>query len=400
MITRPELTVRPLGPDDAEASRRLGFEAFGMPTAPPTETATLDAPGRNFWGAFDGDRLVAKLADREYQSWFGGAEVATSGIAGVTVAMEHRGRGALTPLFAAALDAASDRGAAISTLFPSAPRIYRRFSYELVGDYATIQIPTELLTGVSSPTTEIGLRRATAADFGAIDAIYATWAGAQNGPLTRQGVSFPATAEEYIASFDAVTLAVDGAGQVVGFASWDRGQGYRSDANLEVSDLLALSADGYRALLRGLGSFSSVTGYTRIDTSGDDVARLFLPVLRWEVAASDPYMLSLLDLGKAIEARRFAAGLRADLGFRVVGHFLARVNGDYRLAVEDGHATCQRGESSGPVLEARGLALLYAGVQSTANLRFAGLLRGGTRSDDERLDALFAGRQFHIRDYF
>ena len=76
-----------------------------------------------------------------------------------------------------------------------------------------------------------------------------------------------------------MTLASDGAGQVVGFASWDRGQGYRSDANLEVSDLLALSADGYRAL-QALGSFSSVTGHTRIDTSGDDVARLFLPVLR------------------------------------------------------------------------------------------------------------------------
>ena len=72
MSTRPALTVRPLGADDAEASRRLGFEAFGMPTAPPTEAATLEAPGRNFWGAFDGARLVAKLADREYHSWFGG----------------------------------------------------------------------------------------------------------------------------------------------------------------------------------------------------------------------------------------------------------------------------------------------------------------------------------------
>jgi hypothetical protein len=44
--------------------------------------------------------------------------------------------------------------------------------------------------------------------------------------------------------------------------------------------------------------------------------------------------------------------------------------------------------------------LLYAGVQSAANLRFAGLLWGGTPADDAILDALFGGRQFHIRDYF
>ena len=40
------LTVRPLEAADAEASRTLGFEAFGMPTSPPPEPATLDQPGR------------------------------------------------------------------------------------------------------------------------------------------------------------------------------------------------------------------------------------------------------------------------------------------------------------------------------------------------------------------
>ena len=182
MTPHRELEVRRLVPADAEASRQLGFEAFGMPTTPPTEAATLDQPGRNFWGCFDRDRLVAKLADREYHSWFGGAEVPTSGIAGVTVALEYRGRGAFAPLMAAALADARERGAAISTLFPSAPRIYRGFSYELVGDYVTIRVPTQLLASVAPPETDVRLRRATAKDFGEIDRIYVSWAAAQNGP--------------------------------------------------------------------------------------------------------------------------------------------------------------------------------------------------------------------------
>ena len=153
-------------------------------------------------------------------------------------------------------------------------------------------------------------------------------------------------------------------------------------------------------MLRGLGSFASVTGHTKIDTSGDDVARLFLPVLRWETVTSDPYMLSVLDVAGAIEARRYPAGLAADVGFSVVGHFVSEVNGSYRLRAGDGHADCHPDTPSGAEIHARGLALLYAGVQSTANLRFAGLLSGGTSADDEVLDTLFGGRQLHIRDYF
>ena len=400
-VTRQrELEVRRLVAADAEASRQLGFEAFGMPTSPPTEAATLDQPGRTFWGCFDGDRLVAKLADREYHSWFSGVEVPTSGIAGVTVALEYRGRGAFAPLMAAALVSARDSGAAISTLFPSAPRIYRGFSYELVGDYVTIRVPTQLLASVAPPETEVQLRRATAEDFGELDRIYTSWATAQNGPLTRHGISFPTTPEDYVADFDGVTLALDRDDRVIGFASWDRGQGFRADANLEVSDLLALHADGYRALLRGLGSFAGVTGHVKIDTSGSDIAQLFLPVLRWETVASDPYMLCVLDVISALETRRYPPGLSVDLTFSVAAHFLTAVNGGYRLRVSGGRADCAHADPGGPVLSGRGLALLYAGVQSAANLRFAGFLTGGESADDSALDALFGGRQFHIRDYF
>ena len=399
--THPQLKIRRLTADDAEASRALGFEAFGMPKTPPTGPATLDTPGRRFWGGFDGDRLAARLAVRAYHSWFGGQEVPTAGVASVTVGMEYRGVGALGPLFQVALDEARATGAVISTLFPSAPGIYRRFGYELVSDYRTVRLPSELLARVASPLTTVGLRRATAEDAAEIDRVYTAWAARQNGPLTRRGVSFPNPAG-YLDDFDGVTLALDPDGAVIGFASWDRGQGYGSEATLEVSDLLASTADGYRALLRAIGTFATITGHTKIDTSGDDLIPLFLPKLVWETTRSDPYMLSVIDVPGAVGVRRFGAGVSVDLGFAVHGHFVEEVNGGYRLRVEDGVPHCEPApvEGGGLALSARGLALLYAGVQSCANLRFAGLLEGGTSAEDEALDALFGGRQFHIRNYF
>jgi hypothetical protein len=51
------------------------------------------------------------------------------------------------------------------------------------------------------------------------------------------------------------------------------------------------------------------------------------------------------------------------------------------------------------VFDVRGLALAYAGTQSCANLRLAGLLTGPD-AHDATLDALLGGRQLHIRDYF
>src|SRR5512133_50642 len=215
------LSVRRLGPDDAEAAQQLGMEAFGFPSSPPTRPATIDQPGMIWFGAFEDDLLVARLVDREFDAYFGGVPVPMCGVAGVTVAAEHRGQGILTPLFDTLLRSAKQRGALISALFPSAPRIYRRFGYETIADYVRVEVPTSILAAVPGPPT-IRTRRAAAADFDAIRALYDAWAIEQNGPLSRQGVSFSATAEDFIASNTGVTVALDRDGSVCGFVSWRR----------------------------------------------------------------------------------------------------------------------------------------------------------------------------------
>ena len=393
-------TVRRLTASDAAASRQLGYEAFGVPATLPTEAATVEAPGRVYYGAFDGDTLAARLADRDFDSWYGGGAIPTSGIAGVTVAVEYRGRRALAPLFARMLAEAKARGAIISTLFPTAPGIYRGFGYELVASFTTVRVPTAALAAVARPGS-VTTRRATESDVDAIRGVYDRWAAQQNGPLTRRGVSFNATAAEFLADFTGVTVAVGHSGELCGYVSWSRGQGYGEEAALEISDLIATTADGYRALLAAMGTFVSVTPISTIDTSGDDVAAMMLPSGHWQVVKPRPYMLKLLDVPAALTARRYPRGVAASLPFGLAGDFLAENNGGYLLSVADGAATCDReAVRGGHMFTPQGLALLYAGTQSCANLRFAGQLVGGDPDHDELWDALFGGRQQHIRDYF
>jgi predicted acetyltransferase len=395
-----DVTVRRLTAGDAEQSRRLGFEAFGVPETPPTEPASVDLPGSAWFGAFDEfGFLAARMLDREFESWFGGVPVSTCGIAGVTVAAEYRGQGLLTPLFAATLRHAKERGALISGLFPTAAGIYRRFGYELIANYVTVEVRTHALAAVPRPTS-VRTRRAGAADVDAVRDIYDAWACAQNGPLTRRGPSFPVTEKEFIEHFTGVTLAVDDAGTVCGFASWSRGQHYGETGVIEVADLLATSADGYRGLLAALGSFVTVTPTIRIDTSGDDLARLILPGLEWRVVDSSPYMLTILDVGGALSALRYPPFVTAALSFSITGDFLAENNGPYVLDVAGGVAQCSPGRNVDRVFTPRGLALLVSGAQSCANIRAAGQLNGGDVDQDLNWDALFGGRQQHIRDYY
>jgi predicted acetyltransferase len=399
-VTGSPLTTRALGPQDAEAYRRTGWEAFGVPPDPVAAAARPPyAPGMRAWGTFDGERLVARIVDREYDSWFGGARVPTSGIAGVTVVAENRGGGMLGPLFEALFRNARERGVALSTLFPTAPRIYRRFGYEVIGQFDTVEIPTTSLAAVRE-TGALRTRRAVPGDVEAMRSVYDGWAAAQNGPLTRRGPSFPSTAEEILSSFTGVTLAVDGDDRVHGYASWRRGTGYGSDARMRVSDLVATRQGATRALLRVLGSFATVAPTTLLDTSGDDLVRYLLPTSGWHVVHSEPYMLRVLDPAVAFGLRTYPSGLDTEVVFELVDEFLADLDGRWRLTVRDGAAVCERTDAEpGPRFTGRGLALSYAGSQGCANLRMAGLLSGDD-THDRTWDALLGGRQVHVRDYF
>ncbi len=398
--------IRLLTLDDHVPSFRLGAEAFGSPPYPvevPAAPTTLPV-GREVWGAFDGGALVARVAAHSYESWWHGARVPTCGIAGVAVAPEHRGQGLLLPLFEAVLGAAAERGEALSTLFPTASGIYRSLGYELVSSYDTVAVPTAELAGVRPPVG-VRTRRATVADVPALKAVYDAWAAAQNGPLTRTGPRFATTDQELVDGVTAVSLAVtpssDGHEQVVGYAIWDRGEGYDpTTATLEVHDLVAVSADGYRALWRMLGTHTSVAGRIRLDTSGDDPARLVLPTATWDVVGRHPYMLRVSDPAAALSGLA-VPGLRAQVGFAVAGDRLGTADGSYRLTVGDGPGTCERAPASAdePTFTPQGLALAYAGAQSCANLRMTGHLTGPDDAD-RVLDALLGGRPLHIRDYF
>jgi predicted acetyltransferase len=302
---------------------------------------------------------------------------------------------------------ARNRGAVVSSLFRTAPGLYRSLGYEEVAELIDGTYPTSSLRAVRPETAT--LRRATKADGTAIRSVYAAVAAAGSCLLTRDGPAFGASDEELIGSFDGITLAEEPDGTVVGYASWDRGHGYGDGAALSVADLLATSVDGYRALLAAIASFESVTPTVAIRTSGTDPVHWLVPASGWTVASVRQYMLRILDLPAAIAARGWPATAVADVVLDIEDTSCPWNNGRHRLVVQNGFGsidgigpTTRKGHTAGEVttISARGLAVLYAGGVPVATLRRAGLLSGGSAASDSALDAVFAGPRPAILDYF
>ncbi|MDO8149028.1 GNAT family N-acetyltransferase [Isoptericola sp. b515] len=401
--------IRRLPFADAEASRRLQQEAFGG-AAPVPDADGWPPAGSRPWGAWVDGGLAARATVRSFTSWFHGARVPTAGLGGVTVAAEHRGTGLLRPLVEAALAEAREHGEVVSTLYPSAPGVYRGLGYEIVGSYDEITVPLSALAALRRPPG-VRTRRAAEADVPAVRAVYERWAAAQNGPLTRTEAPFTVDPEDLVgpdADYTGVTLAVDAAdGGVLGFVSWTRDAGYDRAGVLEVDDLVALSPDAARALWFVLASFGTVVGSARISTSGAwsgaDVSRLVLPD-HAATATSRPYMLRLLDVPGALGSARLAAWT-AEVPFAVVDPRTPDLEGSWVLRVSDGAVrvdpddAAPRTPADRPVFTAGGLAQSYAGSQTCANLRLAGQLHGPD-GHDAVWDALWTGRPVHVRDYF
>ncbi|VXA92852.1 GNAT family N-acetyltransferase [Nocardioides sp. AX2bis] len=388
--------TRPMTADDVTASKELGHEAFGNPRPGGGRVAgEFPAPGTTTWGTFDDEHLVAKATARHDASFWHGREVATCGIAGVAVAAEHRGRGLLRGVLAEAL---AEHGQAVSTLFPTAPGIYRSLGYEVVGSLDHVDLPTAALASVRAPAGTT-VRRATAADLPAVDAAYARWAVTRNGPLTRTAACFSAGGGERLAEVSGVTLAEDDDG-VVGYAAWTRGPGYGPAARLDVDDLVTLTPDAARALWRVLGSFASVAGTVRLRTSGDHPARLVLPSSTWAAVERRPYMARVHP--SALGSLTAGPDDDVALSLRVAGDPLGVLDGSWALEVRPGGSAVARvtDDDRLPTLTPQGLALAYAGTLPAVDLRAGGHLVGGDERTDAALDRLLRRRAPAVLDYF
>ncbi len=392
------MDFRELIADDAEQSLLLSRDAFGGPREPAGFVLSPHARG---WGLFDGERLVARANDRAYRSYVGGRPVPTAGVGGVAVAAEDRGRGHGTTVLRRLLEQARVRGAGISTLFATTPAFYRGLGYEQVAEQSWLLLPaTEL--GRMPASGALTVRRATDADFAAVESLYRARAATESLWLDR---SAPGHAQPFAASLaeaDGVSLAIDPAGEIAGYARWNRGAGTGPEARLTVTELLGATAPATAALLAVPGRFDSVVGTICIRTTGRDPLRWSIPRAGWRSEGHQDYLLRVVDLAAAIAARGWPGVGDFSCSVNVLDRWCAWNEGAWQLEFERGVGFAHRRgdiDVALPTLTTRGIAVLFAGCVTAAQLRRGGMLSGATAIDPD-IDRLGVGPTPGVLDFF
>ncbi|MDA0635722.1 GNAT family N-acetyltransferase [Nonomuraea sp. MCN248] len=384
------MEIRDVTADDLDAVLDLRKRSFGPLSAGDVATfrkmvhPTL-AAGR-YLGAFEGGRLAAAARLRPFTQWWHGRPQPMSGVAGVTVSPEDRGRGVGSLIMRAVIERAAVLGDAVSALYPATTPLYRSLGYEHAGAQHRVTLPAESLRTIR-PAGNVRLRRMGPDDAAEVIALlhrlYA--ASRASGPISwGEGIWRLWLAEED----DFLYLADDG------FAvyRWD-GQ------DIEVDNVVAGSVETAGALWSLVGTSSSVAKRVKAVVAPDDPVLWLLRERSKETAEQVRWMFRVIDLVEAVARRGWPAALNAAAVVRVEDPLRAGNAGLWRLefAGGSGAATRETGEAGAPVLSANGFSALYAGVP-VATLRRAGLMTGDERHD-EVLDAAFAARPYML-DYF
>lgn len=389
--------IRPLTADDRSAAWKLGSLAFGYHDHDMPQDWGSDDSGRRTWAVFDDSgRLVAKAVDREQGQWFGGRIVPTCGVAGVAVVPEGRGKGLARLVLSHLLAAARDRGAVISTLFPTTPFPYRRLGWQEVGALTHLAVPTVALTPARADA-EVTLRPALHSDIPAIHELYRAAAMAGTGMMERSGPMF---ADDFLSHFDGVTLAVGPSQAVEGYASWTRGPGYDAKSKLTVYDLIGSTARATDTLLAMLASWESVAPTVVMRLSFSDPVMLSISSASARIESRQPWMVRLVDVVGAVAARGWPTHVEGRVDLELEDDVCPWNAGRYRLEMAGGVAKLEPGGTGEVQLTPRGLGLWYAGAVTPDFLRRAGFLSGGDARTDDLLRTATAGPPPSLQDYF
>lgn len=388
--------IRTLTVQDQPAAWKLGSLAFGYHDREMPASWTSDSPGRVTYGAFAEDgALVAKAVDRAQGQWFGGRIVPASGIAGVVVAPELRSQGLGRLVLTHLLAQARERGAVISTLFPTTPFPYRRLGWEEAGALTYLALPTSALTP-ARPSPGVRLRPATGADLPAIQDVYRVVARESSGMMERSGPLFD---KSPIEDFDGVTVAVE-AGVVTGYATWDRSPGYDESGKVTVEDLIGVTPQATDTLLAMLAGWASVAPTVALLLSDPDPAWFSFASGSAKVHSRQPWMIRVVDAVGAAAARGWPAHLDAQVDLHLEDEVCPWNAGPHRLMLSGGEARLEPGGSGEVRMTARGFALWYAGAATPSILRRSGLLTGGSAGTHQMLMAATAGPPPALHDYF
>lgn len=388
--------IRPATVADFDRFFDLVQQAFNAPPAARDRARTEFEPDRTRI-LEEAGRIVAGLRLWPFGHFFGGRAVPAAGIASVAVAAEARGKGYGAALMREVLAEQRAAGMPISSLYPATAPIYRACGYGFGGVRSTWKATLSDLP----PRADLAVEPFDEPDLDAVDACYQEVATRTNGLLSRDRTWWERrvlrSPWDDVPSYRYLVREDD---RVTGYVI------YRTDKApddwrfvLGCRDLVWTTPGAARALL-ALASMHRSTAATMswIGPPTEPIADL-LPEDRIQLEGRFRWMLRLLDVPGALEARGYPRAVEAAVTIAARDPLFAENEGPWRVEVGGGRAKVVPGDAPDAVADVATWASLWSGLHTPDDAARLGTLQAGEDALDA-LRAMLAGPMPWISDFF
>lgn len=348
----------------------------------------------NFRVIYSEQKVAGGLAIIPMGQWWGGQLVPMAGIAAVGIAPEYRGDGAAIALLQQMLQELSQREIPISVLYPATQRLYRKAGYEQAGSSCVWEIPSDSIQ-IRQPSLPI--EAVNSQDYAIFHELYQQQAKLTHGYLNRH----PAIWQGLVRESDSEIIY----SYLIG--DHDQPQGYiimtqertQEGTILRIKDWAILSKAALQTFWTFATNHRSIIDKVIWKSSVIDALTLMLPEKTASIRNQDRWMLRIVDVCKALEARGYPPGVEAELHLEVQDDLLTANHGKFILSVANGKGEVTKGGKGELQLDIKGLAPLYSSLFTPHQLQLLGKLKA---TDTAILTAtqIFAGESPWMIDFF
>ncbi|WP_017306375.1 GNAT family N-acetyltransferase [Spirulina subsalsa] len=312
--------------------------------------------------------IVGGLVVYPMGQWWGGKCLPLAGIAAVGIAPEYRGQGAARCLMEQTLGEVYEREFPLSALYAATGPLYRSVGYEQGGTRCYWQIPLEGWAGIQGSLPMVPLEGEEI--LGHCEGVYRQFAARCSGYLDRH----PALWQMTLNPQEGQVFAY-GVGELEGYIVLSQ-RSHAAERILDICDWAALTNEAQRTLWHFLSLHRSQLKYCRWYGGMIDPRLALLPEQSAQILSSELWFLRIVNVPLALELRPYPSLITTELHLAIEDPIIGENQGCFVLEVAGGQGRVKRGGRGSLRLTIRGLAPLYSGLYSAAQLSYWGQLEG------------------------
>jgi predicted acetyltransferase len=332
---------------DLERAQSIAIESYHLPPGMPTVKDSSFFDDR--YVVSDGQTVQGRLLALRFGQFFGGRRVSSSGIAGVAIAPEARGRGFGSAIVKEVIRTLADDGVSMATLYFSNAIPYRKAGFELAGTRIRYSAP---VTSCPAYRGEVALRTWTDEDLDAIKKLHSEFAVQSQGLMDRSEFFW----NTFLEPPDDDVLhryCVERDGAITGYMIFSEHteRGHLAYAFAEGDDNLSYAFATRDLVWSDLDSALALMGFaeghrawaTSLLWTGpveDPLATVFAD-RPGKIHSSNHWMARILDVTAALQQRGYPAMARCVFELDISDPVIERNNAAFRVTVEGGRATVE-----------------------------------------------------------